>query len=290
MVKEENIINLSFSFIDESFDLAQALSYTLLAEIAPDGIRLAVHDKIKNRFVAFEKYALSNKHTLIDVANLFEKTVKQSKLYSAQYTLVKCIVVNNLSTLVPEAFLEDGNEKTLLKLNVPLEWNDMVLVDNIKNAGIKNIFAIPFELKIKFETLFRNVSYSHYSSAIIDGVLSENKNQITPKLYLHLQNFNFEVVFVKGKELILYNTFNYYTPEDFIFYLLFVYEQLHLNTEIIDAVFIGDVEKNSECYQLAQKYIRNVSFGQRNDLVDMTYQMQTIPKHNYYTLLNKYHL
>ena len=120
------------------------------------------------------------------------------------------------------------------------------------------------------------------------GILAQSKNQTTKKVAVHVYATHFEVAVIEGKNLLFYNTFNYQTPEDFIYYLLFVYEQLQVNPETIEAIFLGEIEKNSEIYTLTQKYIRTVKFGERSDNADYSYQLQTLPKHFYFTLFSNY--
>ena len=72
---------------------------------------------------------------------------------------------------------------------------------------------------------------------------------------------------IANQKLLLYNTFEYQTKEDFIYYLLFTAEQLQLNPEIFQLKLFGKISKENELYQIAYKYIRNVSlFFEHNDL------------------------
>jgi len=89
--------------------------------------------------------------------------------------------------------------------------------------------------------------------------------------------------------MLFYNSFNYHSAEDFIYYLLFVCEQLHLNPETIEVVLLGEIEKNSTVYSLTQKYIRTIIFGERTDGAQYSYQLQTIPSNYYFTLFNNYY-
>ena len=57
----------------------------------------------------------------------------------------------------------------------------------------------------------------------------------------------------------MYNTFDYTTKEDFIYYLLFTAEQLGLNPEEFPLVLLGNVTKEDELFKIAYTYIRNVS-------------------------------
>jgi hypothetical protein len=95
-------------------------------------------------------------------------------------------------------------------------------------------------------------------------------------------------VVLEGKNLLFYNTFNYHSAEDFIYYLLFVCEQLHLNPEKTELQLLGEIEKNSAIHLITQKYVRHVQFGERADQADYSYQLQALPKHSYFTLFNTY--
>jgi hypothetical protein len=59
--------------------------------------------------------------------------------------------------------------------------------------------------------------------------------------------------------LLFFNSFDYQTKEDFIYYLLFTTEQLNLNPEYIKLQLLGDISEESEWFEMAYTYIRNVS-------------------------------
>lgn len=290
VIQDKHTVSQSYSFIDESFDIANSAAYQLILQVSVSEVSFAVREKSKNKYIALEVFGIQNSNTFIDIIEVWDTLIKKSKSFSDKYKSVKCIIVNNTSTLIPEPLYEEGSEKTYLKFNVPVEWNEFVLVDSLKSIDVKNVFTFPFELKAKLEGTFYNISYCHYISPLIDSLMTQNKNQTDKKLYLHVQQTHFEVILIEGKKLLFYNTFNHHSPEDFIYYLIFVCEQLQLNPENIEVVFLGEIEKNSHIYSLVQKYIRNIKFGNRTDDADFGFQLQTLPKHFYFTLFNNYHI
>ncbi len=283
-----NKITLVNSFIDEAFDEKKAYQYHLIIQMDIDCVWLAVNEKLKNKYIAFESYSFQNLFQLGEVCDLMDVLVKESKLFLQKYGSVSCVVINNLSTIIPSPLFEKNKEEMFLKFNSTLQGDELIMVDDLKNLDAKNVFALPSCLKIKLENLHKNVTYHHFSSSLIEGLLIQNKNQTTKKLFVHIHPSHFEAIVIDGKNLLFYNTFNYHTTEDFIYYLLFVCEQLQLNPESIEVVLLGGIEKNSAIYSIAQKYIRNIKFGERTDDADYSYQLQTIPKHQYFTLFNCY--
>ncbi len=289
MISEiKNKITQSNSFIDEAFDVKKTSGYQLIIQIGTDGVLLAVNDKLNNKYIAFEKYAFQNIYSFKVIPDLLDQLIKDSKLIPHKYKSVTCVIVNNLSTLIPNPLFENDKKELYLSFNTSLEEGDLVITDELKSLDAKNIFALPFALKSKLESLYNKVSYHHFSSALIESLLTQNKNQTSKKLYVHIQASHFEVVLIEGKNLLFYNTFNHHSAEDFIYYLLFAAEQLQLNPENMEVVLLGEIEKNSTLYTIAQKYIRNLKWGERKTDVDYSYQLQTLPKHFYFTLFNNY--
>jgi hypothetical protein len=283
-------INLVNSFIDEAFDIKKISDYHLVIQISTDGVWLTINEKSKNKFIAFESYTFENIYSFDLVPDAFDTLAKESKLVAHRYKSVTGVLVNSLSTIVPSPLFENDKKGTYLKFNTLLEGDEFIGVDDIKNLDAKNVFALPAGLKAKLDRLYNKVNYHHFSSALIEGLLAQNKNQTTKKLFVHIQASHFEAIVIEGKNLLFYNTFNHHTAEDFIYYLLFVCEQLQLNPETIEVVLLGEVERSSEHFAIAQKYIRNLKFGERTDDADYSYQLQTFPKHFHFTLFNNFNV
>jgi hypothetical protein len=284
----KNKITCLNSFIDEAFDLKNISNYHLLIQIGNDGLVISVLDKISNKFIAFEYYNFLGVFNFDVVADLFDIASKESKIIGQKYPVAACAIVNNLATIVPTALYDDERKRMYLKFNSQLEGNELIMTDTLTNLEAKNVFAIPFVLKSKLDSLYKKINYHHFSSGLIENILAQNKNQSKKKLIVHVQPTHFETIVIEGRKLLFYNTFQHHSPEDFIYYLLFVCEQLTLNPENIETLFVGEIEKNSAIYSLTQKYVRNLKFGERKDDFDFSYQLQTFPKHFYFSIFNNY--
>jgi len=58
---------------------------------------------------------------------------------------------------------------------------------------------------------------------------------------------------------LLFNSFEYQTKEDFIYYILFTAEQLKLNPETFKLQLLGEISEESDLFKIAYRYIRNIS-------------------------------
>ena len=87
------------------------------------------------------------------------------------------------------------------------------------------------------------------------------KNEIEEKvMFVNVFKNTFDIVVLENKNLILSNSFSYQTKEDFIYYILFVAEQLQLNNEEFKLYFTGEITFESEIYKIVYTYIKNVFF------------------------------
>ena len=84
------------------------------------------------------------------------------------------------------------------------------------------------------------------------------------------------------------NAFHYKTPEDIAYYILFIYEQMHLNTETIELILSGEIEKSSAQHSLLYNYIRHVKFATCPIGFQYSYKFEEIPSHQCFSLFNQY--
>ena len=88
------------------------------------------------------------------------------------------------------------------------------------------------------------------------------------------------------KQLVYSNAFHFRAPEDFLYYVIFVMEQLNLNPEEVPVTLLGDISTKTPHFDLIFKYIRNVDFALRNESAQYSYVFDDVPGHSFYTLLN----
>ena len=193
---------------------------------------------------------------------------------------------NELSSLVPKPLFHDHCLADYLKFNSKILKSDFITFDNIEINDSVNVYIPYVNINNFIYEKFGTFTFKHFSTILIQQILLIEKNAEIPKIYAHVNSNHFEIIIVENGKLIFYNTFEYNTKEDFIYYVLFTAEQLKLNPETLNLTFIGDVAKDDDFYNIAYKYIRHVDFGNRHD----SYTYLENPKTNYsnFTLINSF--
>jgi len=275
------------SHTDKAFNKEATYKYKLSIQLSLDGFSFCVLDTSSNRYIAFELYSFHKVHNSQLLCEKIDELIKQIGWLRKSFKSVKIIYVNQKSTLVPFPLFEEKEKKLYLSISHKIEDDEDILHDKLNNLDAYNLYTIPQCLKKKLKELFPAAQVLHFSSSLIENLLIKYKYQDTErKVYVHVQSGCFEMIIMKGKELIFYNSFKYEACEDFVYYILFVFEQLKVNPEIANVSLLGEIEKDSTLYQVLYKYIRNISFEERNDTFQYSYVFDEIPPHFYYNLFN----
>lgn len=195
---------------------------------------------------------------------------------------------NELSTIVPSALFNEDNLADYLKFNNKILSTDYVAFDQIDLNDSVNVY-IPFmNINNYLYERFGEFTYKHFSTVLIEQVLNAEKNAEKPKMYVNVSNENFEIVIVANGKLQFYNSFEYTTKEDFIYYILFTAEQLKLNPESFELIFTGNIDSKDDLYNITYKYVRFVFFSKRLDNFKFSQQAQPTNNHSQFVILNSF--
>ncbi len=258
----------------------------LSIQLSLDGFSFCVYNKIQNKIEAFGIYEFDNRNgspykQLECVKELFIK----EKLLQLNYKSVFVSHFNNLVTQVPQPLFNKKKLAQYLQFTVKVLENDFIAYDELENSEIINVY-IPFVNVNNFLLdTYESFDYKHSSTVLIENLLNQYKNLDGSFCFVNVTAHNFEIVVIKNKKLELFNFFSFTCKEDFIYYILFTAEQLNLNPEEFELFLMGDIEKESELYDIVYQYIRNVKFHIPNNAA---LQLNEIPSHSHFTLLNQF--
>ena len=255
----------------------------LSIQISLSGLSFCVLDSDSNTITSLKSETFAVKKTPVDLLDAIKHLFNTDSDLQHSFSKVTVIHVNEWSTLVPKPLFKEEALADYLKFNTKILKTDFITFDDIVQNDILTIY-VPFtNINNYIFDQFGSFTYKHYSTVLIEQLLTFEKHASTSKVYINISNTAFEVIVFNTGTLALFNTFQYQTKEDFIYYLLFTLEQLQLNPETVEAVFLGQITKENELYQIAYKYIRNVSFGNRMDTFAFAEKPAT--NHSHFTLL-----
>ena len=242
-----------------------------------DGLSFVVFDTAENKFIALKHYHITEKNVPLETL-LIELQEKES-LKLDDFKNVNILIDNNTNTFVPKEFYqEDIKEKYLSLLNIN---NSNVLTDDIIEHDIINVYASHDNGNL----LNNNIKIYHSSSILIKKLIKEfsSRNSET-RAFVNVKNNSYELIILNNDKLVFHNYFNFNTKEDFLYFILFTFDQLNIDNESIPLYFLGFIEEKSPVIELCSRYIRNIRFFNRDNDFNYIIELNSVPYYYYYTL------
>jgi len=287
-------IRLTASHVDKALSKFATENYKLSFQLSTNGFSFSVLEVNRNKLLSVESYELDKPESISSsvthesvVLLAIEELFFQFKWIGEKFAAVNFIIESDKSTLIPMPLFDPSEINTYLKFSHIVSKDEDIISNSMINLEAFNIFSIYKNLREKITSMFPDSTISNISNTLIEGILINYKNQnIKNKVFVNVRNSYFDVIIIHGKRLIFFNSFKYKTKEDFIYFLIFVFEQLRINPEEVELVLLGNIRKNSPLYEIAYNYVREISFARRSELIKYSYVFDDVPEHFFYNLLN----
>ena len=268
-----------YPYIQESINLnsKNTDNYIMTIQYSLDGLSFVVFDTAENKFIALKHYHTTEKN--ISLKTLLLELQEKESLNFDEFKNVNILIDNNNNTFVPkDYFQEETKEDYLSLLNIK---HSNVLTDDIAEHNIVNVYS--YDDKLNF--LNNNIKVYHSSSILIKKLLKEfsGRNPET-RAFVNVKNNSYELIIINNDKLVFHNYFNFNTKEDFLYFILFTFDQLNIDNESIPLYFIGFIEEKSTLIELCSRYIRNIRFFNRDNDFSYINELNSVPYYYYYTL------
>ena len=274
----------------DNLDLEDLSNKHLSIQFSLDGFSFCVLDNDTKTFIALGDYFFKEKvaHTpqslLTNIADVFDA----NKFLKNKFASVNVSHINDLSTLVPLSLFDENKLASYVEFNNKIFKHDFYAFDELKNHDMVNVYIPYVNVNNFFIDQFGGFEYKHFSTILVETLFNIYKYSVAPQMFVNICRSHFEIVAISEKKLQLYNTFSYKTKEDFIYYVLFTAEQLKLNPEKLELKLLGNIEKDDELYEIAYKYIRNVSLLENRSKYKYTANITEELKRQYFMLFHQF--
>jgi len=278
-------INPNLLLKDAGFELDPPGFYQMILTLGRTSLEAVVFDPSRKKFIAFIQYNIPGNSGKKEYFEQVGRIMAADELLRLPYKNIRVIWQSQTSTLVPAPLFDIGARESYLQFNQGLDAGDVVISDNIRNADAYNIFAVPAELYTAVGSLHPRIH--HHASVLIETLLLLNRHNINPmQVFVNVHTGFFDMVVINERKLRFYNSFAYNSVEDFIYFVLYVFEQLKLMPEKDMVTLSGQILKNSPIYDIMYKYIRYLTFAGPIGQVTESYILQDIEAYQYQTLFN----
>ena len=169
---------------------------------------------------------------------------------------------NNRNTFIPKEVYKEKDRTKYLEILGLTDADSVVCADYVEEVGAYNVYAITKEEYEYVNAFPQNTKARHASSVVVAELIRKNSERTDDvRVYLNIKDQCFEMIVLEGCNLLFHNYFHFKTKEDFLYFLLFALEQMHLDAGSVPVYFIGMITEDSQIMELTKRYVRDVRFN-----------------------------
>ena len=227
----------------------------LIIKVSLNEFSFGIKNKLNNEISHLKSISLNQ---LAPLENQLEVIFSKNELLQVSYDDILVLHDNSLNTFVPSALFDADNLGSYLQYNVKIFPTDYFDYDEISSHQLQNIYIPYVQFNNFFIDQFGGFTFKNVNTAFLEYILQTDFPSEVSSVYSCISEHHFEVIVMKGNEFIFFNSFEYQTAQDFIYYILFVFEQLKLDTHQHTLHLFGQIDTTSELFTLAYTYIKNI--------------------------------
>lgn len=239
-------------------------------------VTATVFDKAQQKFVWL-------KSAKIDSAEvLWQNREFKKSLFPELQTLNINLFVSGLKTvLVPAAIYDFSAKEQFFTLNHTLENYERIEAYFAKHLNAYFLYAVD---KKRWTDLYllHPKSIIHEDVAWLETLLLQHKNSTDTFVHIDISEKSIAIAAFRNAGLLLYNTFVCETPEDKLYFIMFVSEQLRINPHKDYYFLSGNTNRIDDNYILFARYIKELKFQPRPDIFQYSLPLQELPEHLYF--------
>lgn len=220
-------------------NLASNEGFALNLEITPHHIAAAIEVLAFKQFLYLVTFNFTKPLSEIQLAEVTKQLFATHDFFGWQFAETK-VAVQSTIDLLPSGFKAHAGSANLCQLNEDI-WAAFSIADSLNEAMSKQ---------------FTNASVTATHANFLKQVLALPKG-----VYVEVANeqFAIDVLDSPGK-LLLFNTFEYKTAEDFLYFLMLACDTCNVNRNETPLVFCGKIQKESKIYDVCYRYFTNIIF------------------------------
>jgi len=232
----------------------------LSVQVSLTGLSFLVTNSSRSEVLLFSEKTYNKARTpeelLLDIASFVRNDLGNVETVEA----VKVIYSNTEYALVPSTLFDESKASDYLKFNSKILVNDYIAWDEVQNRELHVVYVPYVNVNNYLYETFGGFEYFHLASVMLNLIPSGNRFSETSEVFIYVDRSSFQMVIQRNGELQLCNAYPYSTPEDFMYYVLFCFEQLELNPDSVKVNLLGMITKNDPLFEIAYTYIRNIDF------------------------------
>ncbi len=277
---------VNFEIVENNFVKKYTDTYDLSILVGMDRFSFLVSDPQQNILLLRSHPFLPEVKNLGQLSNQLKEIYINDDLLKQSYGSVRIGLVNQKNTLIPSDLFVADQKEVYLKNMLPALKEDTVFADDLRPLGMVNVYAANTFFVDQLSGYFPNAKINHASASLILGHRKIAENRTGRQICLNVRQGLLQISLFDNKELLFYNSFLYESSQDFIYYVMLVFDQFKLKPEGNTVHISGQIIKDSEIYHLLFRYIRHLEMMPVPDYYKLGTKGKDIRDYQYFDLFS----
>lgn len=243
---------INFDITEYNFSRKDTDQYQLSILYGVDSFAYIIQDA-KDTVVALKEYVWEDGKP----QNSFLEEDDKLKL---NYRKVKVAFSKGLFCMVPQRLFQEEEKATYLGHLSRIKRSGNILSDNISQHQAELVYEVDEAVLQEMDRYFNRAPKKNLHTVLLEAMRSHAATQSSYHVAVHVYQKQLLIYAFDRTNLMLLNTYRYNSAQDFLYYVLLVYEQMGFKTGEVPLFIAGRILEDSDIYRLLIRYIRNLAF------------------------------
>jgi len=267
---------------------AQQLKNSFLSiQASLNGLSFSVMDTNRLMVIAYRKYRFENTRLIDELTEKIQDLLNKDSLLNNNYQQVGFIYLSQKSTLIPSAYFDENSLRKYFEFNHTLNELDEIHYNYIYAIDAYNVFTIPNYVANEVYNKYKNISFYHQATPLINGIYTREKSNKETEIYINLNEGFFDIAVINSGKLNLYNSFSCQNENDILYFIMYVVKQLKIDPD--NAILcLSGIHADDKHIITFRKFLPTITSNSPNAKFIYAKALADIPKNTFTNLINLY--
>ena len=244
----------SLNLIDETFDISQAGSYHLSIQSGEDGLSLCVLNTVINKYIVLRNYPFRSFGKDETALSAYRRIFDNDDILRLRYKSCSHVWVSPRCTLFPGHLFDPENSSACLNFNHGRKAGESTLYNHLHVVQLYNIFSQPDDLGALLKQYQPDITLCHHATLFVNWMISRSYATSRPLVAIYYYGNYADIMVIRDRKLLFYNTFYINNPEDSIYYLTGILNLFDMQLASTAISYVGDLHNSPDNVEIIRKY------------------------------------
>ncbi len=287
-----NELKASQQFQISGFYPDKSIAYRISIQLRLNGFSFILLNDSSLQVLRFQEFRFTTVRNgkeedgWLEVTRYLEEIWSEMGLEGLSFSKIIISLDHNDYHLTPLAYFSTTNSIPTFTFSKNIRYSFSLQHSKVLATDRMLSFSMPLVLLNWVDENFSDYLLIHSCAIFQNEIFKYHKNKkLGTCVYAHVSHGFIHVLAMSNEDFLYLNSFHFHSKEEFIYFILLTYNQLHFNPEECPLYLLGDINPSMAYYKIAFQYIRNVDFFDKSNGIKTSYEFDGLSVHQNFIIL-----